>query len=119
MAAFGSVTALTAGAATLNGSTGQQYFWVQNNDAQPITLTFKNAGGSTLGQWVLNPATVAGRAGDTLDSVSMPAFLDAAIGGSVVLAGTGTGQFSSGASTRVPTIISQAPLSGVSGVRGN
>lgn len=102
MSAFGSITSLTAGTATLAKTAGQQFFYVQNNAVTPLTLSFKDAASATLGQIVLNPAGVAGNAGDYLDSVSFPMFLDAV---SVVLTGTGTGQFSSGASSRPPTYI--------------
>ena len=119
MSAFGSITALTAGAATLNATAGQTYFWIGNSATTVLTLTFKDAAGNTLGQWPLNPAAVAGQRGDSLDSVSMPAFLDAAINGSVALSGTGTGAFFSGASMREPTRIVQLPVSGASGVRSS
>ncbi len=102
MSAFGSITALTAGAATLNATAGQTYFYVGNSGITVLTLTFKDASGATLGQYPLNPAPAAGQRGDVLDSISCPIFLDAALG-SIALAGTGTATFFSGASSRPPT----------------
>lgn len=119
MSAFGSITALTAGAATLNATSGQVYFWVGNSDTNPLKLTFKDSAGNTLGQWILNPAPFVGQRGDVLDSMDMPSFIDAAVNGSVVLAGTGTGTFFSGASTREPARRIMLPVSGASGVRSS
>lgn len=104
MSAFGAVTTLTTGAATLNGTSGYNFFFLQNNDTNKLTATFKDASANVLGQIVLEPAPAAGRGGGYIDSVGFPMFLDA-VGGSVVLAGTGSGQFSSGASKLVPTVI--------------
>lgn len=101
---FGALTALSAGAATLQKQSGQQFFYIQNNDTNPITATFKDASSTTLGQIVLNPASASGRGGQYIDSISFPMFSDST---TVVLAGTGSGQFSSGASKTAPTQIYQ------------
>lgn len=101
---FGALTTLTSGAATLAAQSGQQFFYVQNTDTNPLTLTFKDTGGSTLGQIKLAPEGIAGPSGGYVDSISYPMFLDAA---TVVLAGTGSGTFTSGASKTAPTQIYQ------------
>lgn len=102
MSAYGSITALSGGTATLNASQGQQSWWIQNNDTALMTATFKDSGANVLGQFVLAVAPGAGQAGGLITSHDFPVFLDVAAGGSVVLTGGATAPFSSGASTRLP-----------------
>ncbi len=102
MAAFGSTTVLSSGTLTLASTSGQQWFFIQNQDTAPLTVQFKS-GSTVLGQIILEPATATGRAGGYLDSVSYPIFLDS---DSVVLTSTiAANQIGSGASKRIPTYI--------------
>lgn len=99
MAAYGSITNLVGGVATLSRPANPQFMFILNEDTSPLTLTF-NLGASTLGSLVLSAATVTGAPGGYLDSILFPLFMEA---DSISLASTvSTGQFGSGASTFQP-----------------
>lgn len=116
MSAYGSITALSGGTATLNASDGQQYWWIQNNDTALMTATFKDSGANVLGQIVLAVAPGAGQAGGQISSKDYPTFFDVAKGGSVVLSSTNaTAPFSSGASVHVPRTVAAVSASAVRG----
>lgn len=100
MAAFGSVTALTGGTATLDRAANQSgYQFVQNCDIAPLLVEFL-AGGNVIGQVTLAAAASAGAPGGYLDSVNCPMFR---AGGQVRLTSTvATGKIGSGACALPP-----------------
>lgn len=97
---YGTLTALTGGAATLLKQEGSQFMYVLNMDVAPLILTFKNQAGVTIGQISLSAAAAQDAPGGYLDSVYFPMFFDAA---SVVMASTvATAHLGCGQSPRRP-----------------
>lgn len=97
---FGGANALSGGTLTLTTRSGYSFYYFQNTASNPMTLTFQDGAAATLGDLNLNPASAAGRAGQYVDSVSFPMFLDAV---TVLVTGTGSDTFRSGASKQAPT----------------
>lgn len=98
--AYGTLTALTAGTATLTRLTGSQFMYVENMDIAPLLLSFKNQAGAQIGLMSLSAASAQDEAGGYLDSVDFPLFFDAA---SIVLSSTvAAGHLGCGSSPRRP-----------------
>lgn len=109
MANFGAVTNLVAGGpgGTLTPTLplGAKYWYLQNQDVAPLTITFP--AGSGFGPVVLNAAASLGAAGDWIDSIGFPFR-----GPSVTLTSTiSIAQFGSGFSLVAPT--NYYPSSGI------
>jgi type VI protein secretion system component Hcp len=108
--AYGTLTALVAGTATLTKTNGAKFYFVVNLDTAPLLLQFM-ANGSQIGQVALSAATAAGAPGGYLDSVLFPLFMDAS---SVVLTSTvSAAQVGCGFSRFPPTVALPPAPSGV------
>lgn len=98
---YGTLTALTAGTATLAKPVGTQFMFILNMDEAPLLLSFKNQDGNQIGLISLSEATAQDAPGGYIDSLDFPLFFDAS---SIVLTSTvATAHIGCGQSTRRPT----------------
>lgn len=116
MAEFGQETQLAGGTLTLEQPIKVNFWYIQNQDTAPLTLTFEE--GTPFGSFsklVLTEAAASGGAGGYVDSVAFPFFGNITLTSSIA-----TAKFGSGATRNVPTNIypypgNQGPAGGTGG----
>ena len=84
MSAYGTLTALTGGKATLPPNSSARFYFIINQDTAPLLLQFM-IGQTQIGQIALSAAPATGAPGGYLDSINFPLFMQAT---SVILTST-------------------------------
>ncbi len=115
MANIGTAVNLVAGTITLTNISRCLFWYIQNQDTQPLKVAFQTATADTnFGPIILNAAAVTGAGGGYLDSIKFPYFGDLTLTSTIA-----TAQFGSGATLAQPIEFREAVGgSGVQTVRG-
>ena len=109
--AYGTLTTLVSGTATLTKTDGAKFYFIVNMDTAPLLLSFKDQNSAQIGLISLSAATATDAPGGYLDSDGFPLFMDAA---SIVLTSTvSAGHLGCGFSRFSPTVALPAAPKGV------